>query len=66
MPINHRASHARSCAVHVAQKYKVKRSEIIVMVKKKCSVDLMTANTDEQITSAVEVLNYLRIHGLDA
>ena len=66
LPLNYRASHARSCAVHVAEKYKVNRSVVIDLVKERCGVDLMSVNTDEEIALAVEMLSYLKVHGLES
>lgn len=66
LAMNYRASHARSCALHVAQKYKVKRSVVIALVRQKCGVDLMAVTNDEDIAPAMDALAYLKLRGLDS
>jgi hypothetical protein len=64
LPLAHRASHARSCAVHVAQKYKVHRSAIIGLILRACGVNLMAVRSEQEIVDAIGALDSLRIHGL--
>jgi hypothetical protein len=66
LPIGHRASHARSCAVLVAEKYRVKRSAVIDLVKERCGVDLTAVVSDEEIAHAVEILDDLKARGIQS
>jgi len=60
-PLPHRASHARSCTVHVASQLHVPRGEIIERVKSLTGVDLMTVSTDESLHRALACLDGLRL-----
>jgi len=60
-PLPHRASHARSCTVHVASQLHVPRSEIIQRVKSLSGIDLMTVSTDEDLHRALVCLDGLRL-----
>jgi hypothetical protein len=64
LPLSKRASHARSCAVHVAEKWRVKRSVVLKAVHQKCGVDLTVVATDVEIETAIRVLEDLKLHGL--
>ena len=66
MPLPHRMSHARSCAVHVSQKYRVKRSVIIAQVHRISGVDLMVPQTNESVERAIAALDHIRNAGVDA
>jgi hypothetical protein len=63
--LDHRASHARSCALCVAQKYRVRRSVVIELVRQACGVELMVVGTEHEIAAAVAVLTDLKLRGLD-
>ena len=63
-PLPHRISHARSCAVAVAEKYRVSRESIIALVSERCGVDLMTAKESEAIIRAIGVLDQMKLVGL--
>lgn len=60
-PFPHRASHARSCTVHVASQLHVPRSEIIQQVKSLSGVDLMNVSNDEDLHRALVCLDQLRL-----
>jgi hypothetical protein len=62
-PLPHRASSARSCALHVAQKLRVPRSQIIAAVLGVTGVDLEQPSSGEAIVSAIEYLELLRMGG---
>jgi hypothetical protein len=56
-----RASSARSCALHVAQKLRVPRSVIIRIVFERTGSDLEQPNAVEAILAAIEYLEVLRM-----
>jgi hypothetical protein len=64
LPLHNRASHARSCAVHVAQKWRVKRSVVLYAVYQKCGVDLSVVGADIEIEKAIRALEDLKLQGL--
>jgi hypothetical protein len=64
LPLNHRASHARSCAMAVAEKYKVKRSVVLDLVQKASGVDLLEITNEREIETAIEALEAIRRGGL--
>ena len=49
----------------VAQKYQVRRSEVIALVKDLIGVDLMFPQSSEDIAKAVFLLDHLRMKGLE-
>ena len=65
-PLAHRASHARSCVLHVANAYHVHRDEILQRVKRLSSVDLLAVSTEEELGRAVACLDALREPSRDA
>ncbi len=64
LPLNHRVSHARSCAMLVAQKWKVLRSVVLETVNLKCGVDLNSVTSEHEIEPAIRTLEQLRMHGI--
>jgi hypothetical protein len=56
-----RASSARSCALHVAEKLGVPRSIIIRIVAERTGTDLMRPESAEAILAAIEYLELLRM-----
>lgn len=64
LPISNRMSHVRSCAVRVAEKWRVKRSVVLKLIHQKCGVDLMGMGTHEDIEVAIRVLEDLKLNGL--
>jgi hypothetical protein len=63
-PLAERASHARSCAVVVAEKFRVHRSEVVRKVKDATGVDLTSPSTATEIEAAIVCLDALRLSGL--
>ena len=63
-PIKYRVSCARSCAVCVCEKLKVKRSVVIDEVLLRCGVDLYTTGNSDEIIKAIDMLEYLRFNGI--
>ena len=64
MPLAHRASHARSCALHVAQKFGVAREDVISRVTQIAGVSLHQPTSAEELERAMSALDGLR--GLSA
>jgi hypothetical protein len=62
-PLVHRASSARSCALHVAEKLRVRRSVVIAAVLEATGVDLKQPPTGDAIVKAIEYLELLRMGG---
>ena len=60
----YRTSHARSCAVHLSQKYVVPRSAVIEAVRRACGVDLTASCTESEILEAVRALDAIKANGL--
>jgi hypothetical protein len=60
VPLEHRASHARSCALHVANKLAVKRSAVLEHVKRQTGVDLDMPDSDEALAVAFASIEALR------
>ena len=59
-----RASAARSCALLVAQKFRIPRSTVLALVQQKCGVDLNQSATGEEIMTALKILERLKREGL--
>ena len=64
LPLNHRASHARSCAMLIGQKWRVHRNAVIAQVLRQTGVDLNRVTEERELVSAMMVLEELRTHGL--
>lgn len=64
MPLNHRASHARSCAMLIAQKWRVPRDLVLDEVHRQSGVDLTKGVNDDELVNAMKVLEELRFNGL--
>jgi hypothetical protein len=62
-PFKHRASHARSCTIHVSQKFRVHRDVVLDWVLAECGVDLRTPETAADLEKAIEALDRLRFEG---
>ena len=58
--LEHRASHARSCALHVANKLAVKRGAVLEHVKQQTGVDLDMPGSDEALAVAFASIEALR------
>lgn len=63
-PLSHRASHARSCANHVAEKLNVHRDGVIECVKHSTGIDLRVIGSDEELRRAMACLDGLRRPGV--
>jgi hypothetical protein len=57
LPLEHRASHARSCALHVANKLGLKRSDVLREVASRAGVDLECPEGVEQLVKAFGFLD---------
>ena len=64
MPFAHRASHARSCAMLLAQKFRVPRDLVLDLVGELSGIDMHAMQTDEDIATAISLLESLRFSGL--
>jgi hypothetical protein len=65
-PMAHRLSHARSCAMLMAQKYKVPRSAILDFVRKTSGINLAGPVTESELIEAVRILALIKQDGLAA
>lgn len=64
LPLLHRASHARSCALLVAQKFSLKRESIIDLIKLNTGVDLNSPQSATELLIALTALDELRLSRL--
>jgi hypothetical protein len=60
IPLDQRASHARSCALHVANKLGVARETVIEAVARETGISLHAPNTSERLAAAFQFLDALR------
>lgn len=65
LPIAHRASHARSCAVCVCEKLRVPRSKVIEEIQKMCGVNLNDVTSGSELIDAIEALESIRFGGIN-
>lgn len=63
-PLLNRASHARSCAARVSEKFAIHRDIVIERVRELTGVDLRAPATVDEVTAAVAALDRLRTCGL--
>lgn len=56
IPLAHRASHARSCANHVANRLGITRRELLMKVEKDSGSNLASPLTEEELINA---FNYM-------
>ena len=66
LPMQHRLSHVRSCAMLMGQKYKVPRSAILDYVRVISAIDLTKTVTDSELIEAIRVLELIKKNGLTA
>lgn len=64
LPLAHRMSHVRSCALLVGQKYRVPRIVIIERVKVLCGVDITVPVDDAAVQQAVRALESIKESGV--
>lgn len=64
-PLSHRASHARSCALHVANKLGIRRDAVLHEVAARTGVDLNQPSDAEQLLKAFALLEALRQGSLE-
>lgn len=64
LPLPHRQSHARSCAMLMGQKYRVHRSVILDLVRRACGTDLTRQATEAELVAAVQALERIKVVGL--
>ena len=60
LALEHRASHARSCALHVANKLGLKRGDVLREVASRAGVDLERPEGADQLLRAFGFLDDLR------
>lgn len=63
-PFAHRTSRARSCAMLIAQKFRVHRDVVLERVQVVSGVDMHAMKTDADIASVIALLEELRFRGL--
>ena len=66
LPVSHRMSHLRSCAMLMGQKYRVPRNTIIERVLQLCGVDITGLADEEEIRRAMEALVTIKESGVGA
>jgi hypothetical protein len=65
LSIEHRISHVRSCAVHMSQKYRVSRSEVLRRINILDKYDHDNYPTEAELENAIARLDLIKAHGLD-
>lgn len=60
LPLAHRASHARSCALHVANKLGVNREAIIDLVAQQSGVSLHKPQSSSELLAGLKALEAIR------
>ncbi len=60
-PLEHRASHARSCALHVAKKLGLEREAVIELVASQTGVNLLNLESPNHLIVALEALERIRL-----
>ena len=63
-PLEHRASHARSCAMLVAQKWNVTRGDVIEKIHGMCGIDLHSPTSSFDLEHAMKYLELIRANGI--
>lgn len=58
-PLAHRASHARSCANHVANKLGITRRELLIKVEKDSGASLVSPLTEQELMKAFHYMENL-------
>lgn len=66
LPIAHRLSHARSCAMLLGQKYSIHRFVILDLIRRSCGVDLEAPAAEPDIIAAIGALDRIKAEGLGA
>lgn len=59
-PIGHRMSHLRSCTVHISQRHRIQRAQVIEKVKVLTGLDLHEHLTDDEMQMATQCLDAIR------
>lgn len=58
-PLAHRASHARSCANHVANRLGITRNELLIKVEEHSGASLVSPQTEEELMKAFHYMENL-------
>jgi hypothetical protein len=66
MPLNHRMSHLRSCAMLMGQKYRVPRSTVIERVRQVTGVDITVQGSEADLRRAMDALVWIKEAGMDS
>jgi len=64
LPLPHRQSHVRSCAMLMGQKYSVRRSVVLDLIQRACGADLNLPATEGELVAAMHVLERIKAVGL--
>ena len=64
-PLPHRASHARSCALHVAARLGLQRDQVLAIVERKTGLSLVQVTNDRDLMAAFECMEALTSQTLD-
>lgn len=65
LPFPHRASHLRSCALHIASKLALSRDSVIETVKSTTGIDLHALEDVDALERALGALEGMRMHRVD-
>lgn len=63
LPLEYRASHARSCALHLANKLGLEREEVISLIAQRTGVSLHEPGSATNLVKALDAMEALRNGG---
>ena len=65
-PLKHRASHARSCALHVANKLGLAREVVIELIASQTGISLHNPESAAHLIAAFEALERIRLQAVQS
>ncbi|MGC4002905.1 MAG: hypothetical protein QM811_07135 [Pirellulales bacterium] len=66
LPLQHRFSHARSCAVHLSWKFRVSRETILDTVRRHCGIALDRVTSEGDLLQAMTLILHIKANGLES
>lgn len=64
LPLSHRFSHLRSCALIVSNLLRQKRSNVVSSIQSQTGINIEQLGSEEQLLKAVDCLNEIRLAAL--
>ena len=60
-PLEHRASHARSCAIYIARRIGRSRDDVLAIVRDRTGVDLTKPGSADELLRGFEAMEALQV-----